>query len=134
MSNVEPTVSTGVRLAAVDATLGYDQTIVLDHLTAEIPDGAFVAIIGPNGCGKSTLLRTFARVLHPATGQVLLDGSHIAFHCLIRNVDVATVRMGMRVRAVWKPESEWTTSFENIEYFEPTGEPDVPYEKYKDLF
>ena len=42
--------------------------------------------------------------------------------------------MGMRVRAVWKPESEWTTSFENIEYFEPTGEPDVPYEKYKDLF
>ncbi|MCA9512315.1 MAG: Zn-ribbon domain-containing OB-fold protein [Myxococcales bacterium] len=67
-------------------------------------------------------------------GQVLLDGSHIAFHCLIRNVDVATVRMGMRVRAVWKPESEWTTSFENIEYFEPTGEPDVPYEKYKDLF
>ncbi|MCA9877815.1 MAG: ABC transporter ATP-binding protein [Thermomicrobiales bacterium] len=78
MSNVEPTVSTGIRLAAVDATLGYDQTIVLDHLTAEIPDGAFVAIIGPNGCGKSTLLRTFARVLHPATGQVLLDGKTIS--------------------------------------------------------
>lgn len=67
-------------------------------------------------------------------GQVLLDGAHIAFHCLIRNVDVDAVRMGMRVKAVWKPESEWTTSFENIQHFEPLDEPDVPAEAYKDLF
>ena len=67
-------------------------------------------------------------------GQVLLDGSQLAFHCLIRNVDVATVRMGMRVQARWKPESEWGPTFENIEYFEPIDEPDVPYEDYEDLF
>lgn len=67
-------------------------------------------------------------------GQVLLDGSHLAFHCLIRNVDVANVRMGMRVQARWKPESEWGPTFENIEYFEPIDEPDVAYEAYKDLF
>jgi uncharacterized OB-fold protein len=67
-------------------------------------------------------------------GQVLLDGSHIAFHCLVRNVDVADVRMGMRVQARWRPESEWGPTFENIEYFEPIDEPDVPYEQYKDLF
>lgn len=67
-------------------------------------------------------------------GQVLLDGAHIAFHCLIRNVEVDEVRMGMRVQAVWKPEAEWTTSFENIQHFEPLDEPDVPAESYKDLF
>ncbi|MFT4038900.1 MAG: ABC transporter ATP-binding protein [Thermomicrobiales bacterium] len=78
MSNGEHPGGTAVRLEAVEATLGYGQTMVLDGLTARIPDGAFVAIIGPNGCGKSTLLRTFARVLHPAAGQVLLDGKAIS--------------------------------------------------------
>ena len=66
--------------------------------------------------------------------QVLLDGSHIAFHCLVRDCDVEDVRMGMRVQAVWKPKEEWTTSFENIEYFKPIDEPDTPYEQYKELF
>ena len=36
-------------------------------------------------------------------GQVMLDGSDIAFHCLIRECGVDEVRMGMRVQAVWKP-------------------------------
>lgn len=71
------TAANGSRLEAVNATLGYHETTVLDNLTARIPDGAFVAIIGPNGCGKSTLLRAFARVLQPSTGQVLLDGKSI---------------------------------------------------------
>jgi len=65
-------------------------------------------------------------------GQVLLDGSHIGFHCLVRGVDVDEVRMGMRVRAVWKPEAEWSTTFENIRHFEPTGEPVAPYETYRE--
>lgn len=78
MNNVELAGSPAARLEAVAATLGYGQTMVLDRLTAQIPDGAFVAIIGPNGCGKSTLLRTFARVLQPAAGQVLLDGKSIS--------------------------------------------------------
>lgn len=78
MSDVVWTTPAGVRLEALEATLGYDQTVVLDRLTARIPDGAFVAIIGPNGCGKSTLLRTFARVLQPAAGQVMLDGKAIS--------------------------------------------------------
>ncbi len=64
--------------------------------------------------------------------QVLLDGSHIAFHCLIRNVDVASVRMGMRVQAVWVPAEDFGPTFENIKYFRPSGEPDVPFEQLQE--
>jgi len=61
---------------------------------------------------------------------VLLDGADIAFQHLILGCDPGDVRMGMRVRAVWRPRPEWTTTAETISHFAPTGEPDAPYESY----
>lgn len=49
----------------------------LKHISLEIPDGEFVAIIGLSGAGKSTLLRTINR-MNPATeGTLLIDGRDI---------------------------------------------------------
>jgi uncharacterized protein len=62
--------------------------------------------------------------------QVLLDGADIAFQHLVLGCEPGEVRMGMRVRAVWKPPEEWGTTSENISHFEPTGEPDAPYDSY----
>ena len=59
---------------------------------------------------------------------VLLDGADIAFQHLILGCEPAEVRMGMRVRAVWRPREEWSTTFRNISHFAPAGEPDAPYE------
>ncbi|THA59515.1 ABC transporter ATP-binding protein [Streptomyces sp. A0958] len=42
-----------------------------------MPAGQVVAVVGPNGCGKSALLRTVARLHHPASGAVLVDGADI---------------------------------------------------------
>ncbi|MGC7097843.1 Zn-ribbon domain-containing OB-fold protein [Amycolatopsis lurida] len=64
------------------------------------------------------------------TAYILIDGADIAFLHLILGCDAADVRMGMRVRASWRPREEWTTSLENIAHFEPTGEPDAPYESF----
>ncbi|MGH3675669.1 MAG: Zn-ribbon domain-containing OB-fold protein [Mycobacterium sp.] len=64
-------------------------------------------------------------------GYVLLDGADIPFLHLIQEIDVAEVRMGMRVQAVWKPREEWGLGIDNIEYFKPTGEPDADYDTYK---
>jgi len=47
-------------------------------LNLAIADGKTSIIIGANGCGKSTLLKTIARVLLPASGDVILDGENIA--------------------------------------------------------
>jgi hypothetical protein len=61
---------------------------------------------------------------------VLLDGSDITFQHLVLGCAPGEVRMGMRVRAVWKPPAEWGTTPENISHFEPADEPDAPYESY----
>jgi uncharacterized protein len=61
---------------------------------------------------------------------VLLDGADIAFLHLVLGCAADEVRMGMRVRAAWKPRDQWGTTLENIDHFEPTGEPDAPYEAY----
>jgi uncharacterized OB-fold protein len=59
---------------------------------------------------------------------ILLDGADQTALHLVSGCDPHEVRIGMRVAARWKPEEEWDYSFENIRYFEPTGEPDVSLE------
>ena len=61
---------------------------------------------------------------------VLLDGADIAFQHLILGCEPGEVRIGMRVRAVWRPREEWAPSASTISHFTPTGEPDAPYETY----
>jgi uncharacterized OB-fold protein len=66
------------------------------------------------------------------TAHILLDGADVPFFGLIQECPWEDVRMGMRVEAVWKPREEWGPSAENIRYFKPTGEPDVPFEQFKE--
>jgi uncharacterized OB-fold protein len=71
------------------------------------------------------------RVAAPyVAAAVLLDGADIPFQHLILGCDPDEVRMGMRVKAFWKPRSQWGTTLENIDHFFPSGEPDAPYESY----
>ncbi|WP_031158237.1 ABC transporter ATP-binding protein [Streptosporangium roseum] len=67
-----------VRLAAQDITLAYGERVVSTHVSLDVPDGAFTAIVGANACGKSTLLRAFVRLLKPSAGAVLFDGRDVA--------------------------------------------------------
>ncbi|WP_438353082.1 ABC transporter ATP-binding protein [Microbacterium sp. CJ88] len=65
------------RLAAVEASVGYGERLVIDGLDVEIPGGSFTVIVGPNACGKSTLLRALARLLPVSSGRIVLDGADI---------------------------------------------------------
>lgn len=47
---------------------------VLDDVTAVVPRGGLVGILGPNGSGKTTLLRLLAGLLRPSSGRIVLDG------------------------------------------------------------
>ena len=64
--------------------------------------------------------------------QVLLDGADTVLMHVLGETSIDDVHMGMRVEAVWKPREEWTTSIGNIKYFKASGEPDAPFESYKE--
>ncbi|ACU71999.1 protein of unknown function DUF35 [Catenulispora acidiphila DSM 44928] len=66
------------------------------------------------------------------SGYVLLDGADIAMLALVSDVPWQEVRIGMRVRAVWVPDAERTRSVKNLKWFAPTGEPDVPFERFEE--
>src|SRR5215468_647886 len=52
----------------------YDQTVALDNLHLDIPEGEVYGLIGPNGAGKTTLIRILATLLEPTYGQVRIAG------------------------------------------------------------
>lgn len=64
--------------------------------------------------------------------HVLLDGADVPFFSVVQGCPLEEVRIGMRVRAVWVPQEELGPTLESIRWFEPTGEPDVPYESLRE--
>ncbi len=64
--------------------------------------------------------------------HILLDGADIPFFSLLQELKTEDVRMGMRVEAVWVPEEEFDYTLQNIKYFRPIDEPDVPFEQFKE--
>ena len=53
------------------------ETVALNHVSLNVEEGEFVAIMGPSGCGKSTLLNMLAGLEHPSKGEIVIAGKHI---------------------------------------------------------
>jgi len=60
-----------------DLTKSFGAQLVLDSISFRIENGESVAIIGRSGSGKSVLLKHLIGLLHPDTGEVLIDGENI---------------------------------------------------------
>jgi uncharacterized OB-fold protein len=63
---------------------------------------------------------------------ILVDGSDIPIYGLVREIPYDQVRVGMRLKSVWVDDDELTTSFENIKWWAPNGEADVPASELTD--
>jgi uncharacterized OB-fold protein len=66
------------------------------------------------------------------SAYILLDGADLPMLALVAGVPADQVRMGMRVRAAWKPRAEWGRTMTNIKWFEPLDQPDAPFDAIKD--
>ena len=56
-------------------SFSYPGRPVFSGLSLTLRSGQVLCILGPNGAGKTTLLSCIMGLLHPAGGQVLLDGA-----------------------------------------------------------
>lgn len=57
--------------------VGYGENIMINEVTAKLPAGALVTLIGANGAGKSTLLRVLSGVMSPMSGNVTVEGKNL---------------------------------------------------------
>jgi len=69
-----------IRLADVTKTyhLESGDFTALDHVSLDIMDNDFVALMGPSGSGKSTMMNQLGILDVPTTGTLSIDGRNVA--------------------------------------------------------
>jgi branched-chain amino acid transport system ATP-binding protein len=64
-------------VTAQNLTIKYGEAMAVDDVSFSVNQGSCLAILGPNGAGKSTIAKALAGLVHPASGEVHLDGVRI---------------------------------------------------------
>ncbi len=67
-----------IKLEAEDLCYSYHtlegETKAISHISFDVRDGEFFAVVGPSGCGKSTLLSLLCGLIEPEEGRIFIDG------------------------------------------------------------
>ena len=108
-----------VRLERV--TKDFGETVAVDDLSLDIPEGEFFSMLGPSGCGKTTTLRMIGGFEEPTRGTIYLRGRDVTdlppykrdvntvfqSYALFPHLNVfENVAFGLRRRKVAKDEIE----------------------------
>jgi ATP-binding cassette subfamily B protein len=65
-------------LDGVGFRYGGSERFALAEVSATLPAGSVVALVGENGAGKTTLVKLLTRMHEPTAGRILLDGADVA--------------------------------------------------------
>lgn len=89
------TIPTGSSAVAFrDVSFSYDQKRpVLQNVDAQIPSGAFAAVVGKSGCGKSTMASLLSGLVKGYTGSITVGGvpvCEISEENLMQSITVVT--------------------------------------------
>ena len=60
----------GVVIEADNLTKGFEDKLLIDNLSFQLPPGGIVGVIGPNGAGKTTLFKMLTGVENPDDGNL----------------------------------------------------------------
>jgi ABC-type multidrug transport system fused ATPase/permease subunit len=63
-----------IEVTNASLTYPYKDNPAISNISISIPEGAFVAFVGPSGAGKTTIIDVLLGVLNPDEGSVLISG------------------------------------------------------------
>ncbi len=64
-------------ISVKDLSFGYQDTLLMDHVSFSVGKGDFAAIIGSNGTGKSTMIKLLLGLLIPTEGEIRMLGEKV---------------------------------------------------------
>jgi multiple sugar transport system ATP-binding protein len=73
-----------------DVVKTYGDVYAVDHVTLDIDDGEFVALVGPSGCGKTTTLNLIAGLIELTDGDIYI-GDNLVNDLDPKDRDIAMV-------------------------------------------
>jgi len=78
----------------------YDTVKAVDGVSFTIERGERVGFLGPNGAGKTTTLKVLSGLLHPTSGEVLVE-DHVPFRREASLLGKITLVMGQKSQLIW---------------------------------
>src|SRR6476661_528024 len=97
----------GYAVEAVDLVKHFDETVAVDGVSFEVPEGSVMGVLGPNGAGKTTTVRMLTTMSVPTSGT-----GRVAGHDIITDPDAVRRSMGLTGQSA--TVDELLTGRENI--------------------
>jgi putative ABC transport system ATP-binding protein len=86
----------------------------LNHVSLDIQEGEFVAIMGPSGSGKSTLMNQIGILDVPSSGKLFIDGKDVATMTSLERTHMRRDVIGYIFQKFYL--IPLLSAFENVEY------------------
>src|SRR5438128_3708173 len=78
----------------------YEDVKAVEDVSFTIERGERVGFLGPNGAGKTTTLKVLSGLLHPTSGEALVEG-HVPFRRAPELLGKITLVMGQKSQLIW---------------------------------
>ena len=100
-------VNVGPAVEAINLVKHFDDTVAVDDVSFEVPEGTVLGLLGPNGAGKTTTVRMMTTLSRPTSGT-----ARVAGHDVLQ--EPAAVRRSMGLTGQTATVDELLTGRENL--------------------